>query len=635
MSAGPATTPPPVGQPPDEPGPAGDTPVPVAAASGDTGAGWRLLRSSWLTERRALIAGALSALVWTVAKISVPVVAGRAVDRGIIHGGHAALVRWCLVLVGLGVIQAFTTGVRRYSAFVVAYRVETDLRQRLFTHLQRLHFAFHDRSQTGQLLARSASDLQQISAFNTWLPISVANSVIVAATTVILLIIDWKLAILTLVALPALVVVARRFSHRVHPVSLDLQSQIAELSVLAEETVSGIRVIKGFGAEPMFAGRMGARARNVYERAMAVVRVRANYLPPLDFVPAIGVTAVVWFGGRQTLDHHLSIGQLTTFYLYVLALINPLRMTGMLVAQAQRAVAAAQRILQVLSTAPAVVDHPEPVGLPASGGEVRFEGVRFRYDGSNEDVLDGFELVIAAGESVALVGATASGKTTIAKLVPRFYDVTGGRILLDGVDLRDLRLRELRRAVSIVFEDTFLFTDTVRGNLAFADPEASDDEVERAARLAGAHDFITALDEGYNTVIGERGFSLSGGQRQRLALARAILADPRVLILDDATSAVDPIKDQEIRAALGQVMAGRTTIVIAHRPATIALADRVVLIAGGRAVAEGSHDELLAGSAEYREILARADPEGGTDLDRGVTAGGPPTPGPGGGGWTR
>jgi len=570
--------------------------------------GWRVLRSTLRAEIRPVLLGSGFGLVWTVCKILVPVLAGQAVDKGIVGGRHTALVRWSLALVAAGLVQAVMTGLRRYQAFSIAYRVETELRLRLFAHLQRLHFAFHDRAQTGQLLARSASDLQQINNFNTMIPITIANVTIVSAVTVILLLINWRLAVLTLVALPLLVVVARRFATRIHPASLALQGELAELSVLAEETVSGVRVVKGFGAEALFAQRMRERADGVFHHAMEVVRVRANYLPPLDFMPALGATAVIWYGSHEVLARHLTIGQLTTFYLYVLALINPLRLTGQVVAQAGRAVAAAQRIDQILATEPAVVDAARPVPLPVGGGEVRLEAVSFSYDRRSPNVLDGCDLVVRAGEAIALVGGTGSGKTTVAKLLPRFYDVTDGRILLDGVDLRNLRVRDLRRAVSIVFEDTFLFTDTVRDNIAFADPDASDDEVERAARLAGAHEFIVGLEDGYNTVIGERGFSLSGGQRQRLALARAIIADPRVLILDDATSAVDPTKEHEIRGALQQVMAGRTTIVIAHRPATIALADRVVVLRGGRVVAEGTHTGLLASSPEYREILAAADP---------------------------
>jgi ATP-binding cassette subfamily B protein len=293
-------------------------------------------------------------------------------------------------------------------------------------------------------------------------------------------------------------------------------------------------------------------------------------------------------------------------------LIWPLRMLGMIIAQGQRSAAAAERVEEILVTAPVIRDNPSGAPLPDEGpsggrGEVRFEGVRFSYAPELPVVLDGFDLTVPAGQSVALVGATGSGKTTVARLIPRFYDVDAGSVLVDGVDVQDLRLQKLRKAVGIVFEDTFLFSDSIASNIAFADPDASMESITRAAQLAGAAEFIEALPEGYETPIGERGFSLSGGQRQRLAIARAILADPRVLILDDATSSVDPTKEHEIRDALAEVMRGRTTIVIAHRPATIALADRVVLLANGRVIADGTHVSLLASSAAYREVLAAAE----------------------------
>jgi ATP-binding cassette subfamily B protein len=316
---------------------------------------------------------------------------------------------------------------------------------------------------------------------------------------------------------------------------------------------------------------------------------------------------VLGYGGHRVVGGDLSLGSLVAFNVYIGMLIWPLRMLGTIVATLQRAVVSAERVDEVLTTAPDIADPSRPKSLPEGEGrgEVRFEGVRFGY-GRPTPVLDGFDLRIAPGESVALVGATGSGKSTVARLVPRFYDVEAGRLLVDGVDVRDLRLRELRRAVGIVFEDTFLFSDTIAANIAFADPEASQAAIERAARLAGAHGFVADLPDGYGTLIGERGYSLSGGQRQRIAIARAILADPRILILDDATSAVDPTKEHEIRSALAEVMRDRTTIVIAHRPATIALADRVVLLDDGRVVAEGTHDELLAGEARYRDVLAAA-----------------------------
>ena len=316
---------------------------------------------------------------------------------------------------------------------------------------------------------------------------------------------------------------------------------------------------------------------------------------------------ILWYGGHLVIDGDLQVGDLVAFNSYILMCIWPLRMTGMLVAQAGRASASAGRIHEILVTDPAVVDPPHPKPLPVNGnGELHFDDVDFAY-GTGPPVLDDFDLVVRGGEAVAVVGATGTGKTTVARLVSRFYDVNEGRVLVDGVDVRELGVRDLRRSVGIVFEDTFLFTDTVAENIAFADPEASLEQVRRAAALAGADEFVMALPDQYDTVIGEHGYSLSGGQRQRIAIARAVLADPRVLILDDATSSVDPTKEHEIRSALREVMDGRTTLIIAHRAATIALADRVVLLDDGRIVAEGTHEELLASSARYREVLADAE----------------------------
>jgi ATP-binding cassette subfamily B protein len=456
-------------------------------------------------------------------------------------------------------------------------------------------------------MSRAATDLQQIQGFVVLIPITVSNAMTVLSVAVILTVTNAGLALLALGALPLVNVAAKRFSSRIHPVSLELQQELAGVATVVEETVTGIRVVKGFGAEPIQAERMAKRTERVYDRAMRAARIRAGFMPVLDFLPALGLVGVLWYGGHQVLDGHLTVGELLAFNVYVLMLIWPLRMTGMLIAQAQRAVAASQRVNEILSTEPEIVDRPDARRLPAGGGEVRFEGVRFGYiAGAIRPVLDHLDLVIAPGEAVALVGPTGCGKTTVARLIPRFYDVDAGRVLLDGIDVRELRLQELRHAVGIVFEDTFLFGDSVRANIAFADPDAPQSRVEAAARLSGAHDFIAQLPKGYNTLLGERGFSLSGGQRQRIALARAILADPRVLILDDATSSVDPTKEHEIRGAMAEVMQGRTTIVIAHRPATIALADRVILLDEGRILAEGTHEQLLIENERYRQVLAQA-----------------------------
>jgi ATP-binding cassette subfamily B protein len=569
--------------------------------------GWRLMRDGLRHERLPLLAGVLSGIVWTAAKVSVPLLASFAIDRGIVHRSNHALVTFTVAIVVVGLVQGVCSGSRRYLATGVAARIETSLRGRLFRHLQRLDFSFHDRWQTGQLMSRANSDLQQIQFLLVYIPLAVANALTIVAVSGVLLSTNWRLALIALAPLPFVSVAATRFSTRVHPELLTLQQELAALSTVVEETVSGVRVVKGFGAEPRQAARLAEEAGDVFDASLRAAGVRASYLPLLDFLPALGLVAVLWYGGHQVLDGSLTIGQLVAFNAYVLMLVWPLRLGGVLVAQAQRAVAAAGRVAEILDTAAQIRDPEHPRPLPPGGGEVSFEGLSFGYDVAGDArVLDRLDLHVPAGAAVALVGATGSGKSTVARLLARFYDVTAGTIRIDGVDIRELSLADLRRAVGLVFEDTFLFSDSVRANIAFASPEVDDDVVRRAARLAGADTFIDELPAGLDTVIGQHGFSLSGGQRQRIAIARTILANPRVLVLDDATSAVDPTKEHEIRDALDEVMAGRTTIIIAHRPATIALADRVLLLDGGRIVAEGTHDELLAREPRYRELLARA-----------------------------
>jgi ATP-binding cassette subfamily B protein len=572
--------------------------------------GWQLIRAALRREWRGVTVGVVVGLCWTFAKVSVPALVDQAIDEGMVAGDVAVVWRYAAIIGVVAVVAALFTGLRRYWAFRVSRWVEADLRQRLFAHVQRLHFAFHDRVPTGDLMSRANTDLQQIQAFVVLIPLTISNAVTVVAVTVILVAIDPLLAVLALGSLPFLNLLGKRFSTRLHPEVMRIQHESGELASVVEETVSGVRVVKGFGAEPFQRARLDAEADDLYDASLAATRVRLRFLPAMELLPNVGLILVLAVGGSQVIDGSLTLGALVAFNAYILLLIWPLRMLGMIIAQGQRAAASGDRVHHVLATDPVIVDPADPVPLPAPGGvdavgAVRFDDVVFGYEpGRAGGVLDHLDLTIEPGESVAVVGATGSGKSTVARLLARFYDVDDGRVLVDGVDVRDVRVGELREAIGIVFEETFLFSDTIAANIAFAKPHATAADVERAARLAGAHEFVSRLPEGYDTEIGERGYSLSGGQRQRLAIARAIVADPRVLILDDATSAVDPTKEHEIRDALAEVMRGRTTLVIAHRPATIALADRVVLLVDGRVGASGRHEQLLATSPAYREVLA-------------------------------
>jgi ATP-binding cassette subfamily B protein len=584
-------------------------PVPLSGHVVDTPVerrqAWRFLLAEVFRNRSWVYSGVGAGLAWTATRVTIPSLTGVAIDRGVIGSDSGLLALLAVLILGLGAFSAACGGFRRYAAFKVAYSVETEWREGMFANLQRLDFSFHDHAQTGQLMARGATDLQQINQLVVMVPLTMANLLTIASVMVILLIVNVPLALIAMASLPVINLSAKRFSNRIHPVSMQLQEELSGLSTVVEETVTGIRAVKGFGAEAIQHRQLSRQADRVYDRIIDLARIRAFFMPLLDVLPMLGLAVILWYGGVQVLHHHLSVGQLTEFNLYVVMLVNPLRTIGMVVAQGQRAVASTRRVKSILDAAPVIRDDPHGVALPAGPGDIRFRSISFSYDEGARPVLVDFDFHVAPGESVALVGATGSGKSTIARLLPRFYDPDTGTIELDGTDLRRIRLHDVRRAVATVFEDTFLFSDSVRGNIAFADPEASMERVVRAAELAGAHEFISDLPDGYDTLLGERGFSLSGGERQRLALARAILADPRVLVLDDATSSVDATKEHEIRAALGQVMAGRTTIVITHRPAIIALAQRVVLLDAGDIAAAGTHEGLLSTSERYREVLAQ------------------------------
>ncbi len=579
--------------------------APDAEARQSRRGGWKLMREVAGANKRWTVIGVSASFFWTLAKIVIPLLALEAIDEGIDPYDGQALAFWSGLIVLATAIVGGMSYLRRYSAFAISLKAEAELRRRLFDHLQRLHFGYHDRAQIGELMARVSTDAKQVQLLLVFIPIFGANILMIVGVSIVLFALNAQLAAAALASLPLLFLGAWRFSSLLHPVAMGLQQRLAAVSHVVEESLSGIRVVKGFGAEDLQVRELGNAADGVYDRGIALARLRAAFNPLLEVLPTVGLVAVLWVGGKQVIDGNLSVAALIAFNSYILQLVFPLRMTSFIVAQVSRASASASRLHEILATDPEIVERKDAVTLPEGSGELRFEGVTFGYH-PDRPVLRDLDLVIKAGESVALVGPTGAGKSTVARLVPRFYDVDHGRLLVDGVDVRDLRLSDLRDAVAMVFEDTFLFTDTVRANIAFADDDAEDAAVEAAARLAGGHDFVADLPEGYDTMLGEHGFSLSGGQRQRVAIARAIVANPRVLILDDATSSVDPTKEHEIRGALGEVMRGRTTIIIAHRPATIALADRVILLDHGKVAVEGTHEELLRTSPRYRAVLAQA-----------------------------
>ena len=554
-----------------------------------------------------IVAGVLASLTWAATKMVMPLVVRDAIDTGLEPFKASTVARYGAVIVGITVVVAASSALRRYAAFALSLRSEADLRHQMYGHLQRLHWGYHDEAHTGQLMARATTDLKQIQMMLIFIPVTGANVLMIAGVGAALVMINPRLTVVALISLPFLNLATVKFSRRVQPESMELQQRLAEISGVVEESVTGVRVVKGFGAEDMQNGRIAELAKAAYDQAMRIARLRATFNPLMEVLPTVGLVAVLYVGGREVLAGRLTVGELIAFNIYVLQLIFPLRILALAVAAMARGAASAERVYEVLSTTPDIVDPPHVHSLPPDGGgEVRFEGVSFAY-GATSPILDNLSFTVRAGEAVALVGRTGSGKSTVARLLPRFYEATSGTIRLDGVDIRQVPLDELRRSIGIVFEDTFLFTDTIRDNIAFANPEAEIDDVIRASKLAGAHEFISALADGYDTMLGEAGLSLSGGQRQRIAIARAILARPRLLILDDATSAVDPTKEHEIREALEEVTNATTTIIIGHRPATIALADRVLLIGNGRVEAEGTHEELLIRSAAYREVLAKAE----------------------------
>jgi len=569
---------------------------------------WRLL-GFLRPYRRGVIASMVLALAAMGMTVLIPWLIGRGINR-IDAGDKVGLQTFAIVVVVAGILRLALTVYRRLVAGQVSLGIEQDLRDQVYGHLQELELGFFDQNQTGQLMSRVTVDLQAVRFFLGYgLIFMIQSALTIVLASIAMFIVEPGLAALSLLPVPLVVWVAFRYGHRARPAQQEVQQRIAELTAEVEENISGVRIVKAFAREQRQSARFDDDVDRVFDQAMITTRLSAFYAPLIGFLPQVGLAVVLFLGGRMVIDGTLELGSFVAFYTYLLMLLGPMRTLGMALGMGQRATASGARLFQILDREPRIVTGEQARPLPAGNGHVEFEHVSLTYEHGAEPALRDVTIDVHGGRTVAIVGATASGKTSLVQLIPRLYDVTEGAVRLDGVDVRELRVAELRSAIAVVNDDPFLFSATIAENIAYADPHASREQIEEAARRAQAMPFVEQLPDGLDTRVGERGLTLSGGQRQRLAIARAFLADPRVLILDDATSAVDASTERGIKAALTEVMAGRTTFIIAHRLSTIALADEIIVLEEGELVIHGTHDELLEVSDLYREIVAKGLPD--------------------------
>jgi ATP-binding cassette subfamily B protein len=558
------------------------------------------LRPHWLTAVGAVV----SLILVTAGNLAIPQLIRWVIDKGITLGQMQAIMWGAAGLVGVAVVRGLFNFTQGYWSEKASQSVAFDVRNALFDKIQSLSFSYHDRAQTGQLMTRLTSDVEMVRQFTGMGLFQFINALIMLfGSAALLLIMNWRLALVALATIPLMLLIIGRFMMVIRPLFEQVQARLGTLNTVLQENLAGVRVVKAFAREPFEADRFRTANQAYFKINLQTVRAFATNFPLFFFMFNLATLGIVWIGGNMVISEGLSLGELAAFMTYLNFMIFPMMMIGMLSAMTARATASARRIFEILDAQSEVADRPGAAPLPPIRGRVAFEGVSFRYVGGERDTLSQVSFVAEPGQTVAILGATGSGKSTIINLIPRFYDVSEGRVTLDGHDVRDVTLDSLRSQIGIVLQETTLFSGIIRDNIAYGRPDASDQEVIEAAKAAQAHEFIMEMPDGYRTRIGERGLGLSGGQRQRIAIARALLIDPRILILDDSTSSVDAETEFQIQQALERLMVGRTSFVIAQRISTVRNAELILVLDQGRLAGTGTHQALLAESPLYAEIL--------------------------------
>jgi ATP-binding cassette, subfamily B, bacterial len=581
--------------------------APKATIDPDVGKSWLRRAMPIVKAHRVLLLSSLVlSFIGLIVQVQIPNLVRLGIDRAIVER-RAGIAVFVWGIVGLALLQGLINYLARLYLLRTAYEMEYDIRNNLYAHLARMPFGFYDRVQTGEVMSRSGSDIRAVQMYLAFGPSILVQCLIAVVAFGLMLSINVPLAIVAMATMPVIGVLGVSMRKAIFPVSWLIQARLAGLATVVDENIQGVRIVKAFAAEGRQLRELAESADRVRWAYTQDARIRSRWNPVLDNLPRLGLALVLLVGGIMVIDGHTTVGTIVAFNTYVLMLQPPFRLLGMMIMMGQRAAVAARRIYEILDTPSEVVDGPDPVEFRVRG-DLAFVDASFSYP-NGTSALDQLNLKIKAGETVAVVGGTGSGKSTLGRLAARFYDVTAGSVLVDDVDVRRIRLASLREQIGIVPDEPFLFSLSIHDNIAYGRPDASRAEVIAAAQAAGADEFVRELPEGYDTVVGERGYTLSGGQRQRIAIARALLVNPPILVLDDATSAVDVAVEQRIHESLRDKMRGRTTLIVAHRLSTISLADRVILMANGRVIADGTHDSLLASEPRYAEVLAAQEQE--------------------------